>query len=215
MPSRRAIGKLRSRKIWIMWIICGRKIREALATPASHRLQLSPPVPTACQLFSGVTPEVRLTSSRRPRARAFESATLAGGLAPPERFVPHTIRVRNPETSFARNRDNVDNYVWIRPVGLRRATNRCSSRRNSGAEWSAVFPCRGEPVHRAAAALHRGRRKMRQSRFSPPRGPFRFFRCRDSVPVPSPATLWHREPRASKRGALASRWPRGGPHQPV
>ena len=59
------------------------KIREALTAPASHRLRLSPPVPTACQPFSGVTPEVRLTSSRRPRARAFESATLAGGLAPP------------------------------------------------------------------------------------------------------------------------------------
>src|SRR5215469_14173703 len=92
------------------------KIREALTAPASHRLQLTSPVPTACQPFSGVTPEVRLTSSRRPRARAFESATLAGGLAPPQGLVSHAPPARNRETSFAQNLDNVDN-LWQKNSG--------------------------------------------------------------------------------------------------
>jgi hypothetical protein len=33
--------------------------------PASHRLRPPPPMPSACQPFSGVTPEVHLTSLRR------------------------------------------------------------------------------------------------------------------------------------------------------
>jgi len=84
------------------------KIREALTPPASHRLRPASPVPTARQPFSGVTPEVHLTSLRRPRVQAFESATLAGGLAPPEFFVPYAAHPRNPETSFAQTMDNVD-----------------------------------------------------------------------------------------------------------
>jgi hypothetical protein len=95
------------------------KIREALTPPASHRLRPTPPVPTAYQPFSGVTPEVHLTGVRRPRVRAFESATLAGELAPPMLFVPHAMHMRNPETSFALILDSVD-YLAGRPGGVRR-----------------------------------------------------------------------------------------------
>ncbi len=60
----------------------------------SHRLRPPSPVPTARQPFSGVTPEVHLTSLRRPRARAFESATLPVGL----RLRYHSYHTRRART---------------------------------------------------------------------------------------------------------------------
>src|SRR5579864_6086010 len=69
--------------------------------PASHRLRPSPPVPTARQPFSGVTPEVHLTNLRRPRARAFESATLPESLRPPRKSLPPRLTQHKPKQSYA------------------------------------------------------------------------------------------------------------------
>ena len=80
----------RCRLLWEPWVVqnrrlaCGRggqkKNTGGAPRLTSHRLGPAPPVPTARQPFSGVTPEVHLTSSRRPRARAFESAISSVGL---------------------------------------------------------------------------------------------------------------------------------------
>ena len=85
------------------------QISRGAHPPASHRLRPPPPVPTARQPFSGVTPEVHLTSLRHPRTRAFESATLPESLRLQLQCVPpcsgqhkpnsHTLVSRVPSSS--------------------------------------------------------------------------------------------------------------------
>ena len=139
------------------------KIREALTWPASHRLRPSPPVPTARQPSSGVTPEVHLTSFRRPRARAFESATFAGRLAPPELFVAYAALRGNPETQFEQTADDVDHNVWITGGQPAAAVSRCSFRRNSPADSSARSPSRGAGARRSHRAPTQTRPHTRRS----------------------------------------------------
>src|SRR5438309_12108639 len=84
---------------------------------ASHRLRPQSPVPTARQPSSGVTPEVHLTSHRRPRAGAFESATLASRLAPPDILVPQPRCRNNPENEFDGYVDGLDNFASCDAIG--------------------------------------------------------------------------------------------------